>query len=110
MHLEAVDKSNATDKSKNAILLTIAGSEALDIYNTFVFTEADKVTDSEVIKHSSLLTKFDDYCNPIKNETYERYIFRSTIQKPLEPIDHFITDVKSKVKSCTFVTLESSLV
>ena len=37
LYLEAVDKSAASDKTKNAILLTIAGGEAPDIYNTFVF-------------------------------------------------------------------------
>ena len=42
-YLVAIDKSTAPDNSKNAILLRIAGEEALDVYNTFVFADADKV-------------------------------------------------------------------
>ena len=43
MYLEAIDKTSASDKTKNGILLTVAGEEALDVFNTFTFVEADKV-------------------------------------------------------------------
>ena len=99
-YLVAIDKSTAPDNSKNAILLTIAGEEALNVYNTFVFADADKVDPAvgDDIKHTSVLQNIENYCTPRKNETYERYVFRSTIQSSLEPIDRFITELKTKVK------------
>ena len=86
LYIEAIEKTEATDKVKNGILLTIAGEEALDVYNTFAFEDADKVTATDgtltdVNKHSVVLKKFSDYCAPRKNETYERYVFRSGVQK-----------------------------
>ena len=115
LYIEAIEKTEATDKVKNGILLTVAGEEALDVYNTFAFEETDKViaadgTITDVNKHSAVIRKFSEYCAPRKNETYERYVFRSRVQKHLEPMDKFITDLKNKVKSCGFGTLEDSLV
>ena len=48
LYLVAIEKSTASDDTKNAILLTIAGTEAIDVFNTFQFNAEDKVTDSEV--------------------------------------------------------------
>ena len=88
--------------------MTIAGEGALHVYNT----DADEVDPEagDYIKQTSLVQKFENYCTPRKNETYKRYVFCSTVQSPLEPIDCFITDLKTKVKSCNFSTLENSLV
>ena len=35
LYLEAVGKTTATDRTKVAIFLTVAGEEALSVYNTF---------------------------------------------------------------------------
>ena len=58
---------------------------------------------SATIKHASLINKFDRYCTPRTNETYERYVFYMTVQK-------HSTNLKIKAKSCNFGPLESSLV
>ena len=62
------------------------------------------------ITHEALLTKFEAYCVPKRNETYERYVFRQTMQKPLEPMDKFITTCKTRVKTCNYGTLSDSMV
>ena len=40
-YIEAIGKGDASHKLKNAIFLTVAGGEALDLYNVFVFGDAD---------------------------------------------------------------------
>ena len=109
-YLVALKETESSDNVKNALLLTIAGPDTIEVYNTFTFVTADKTEDGTENKHSVVMQKLEDYCAPIKNETYERYVFRSTMQKPLQPMDRFITDLKSKVKSCNFGTLEPSCI
>ena len=68
LYVEAIGKTDASDKTKNAILLTVAGDEALDVYNTFKSTQKDKVLSTagavtEVNKPTSVLKRFSDYCS-----------------------------------------------
>ena len=101
LYLVAIQKDSAGHKTRVAILLTVAGTEALELYNTFTFVEADK-NEHGVVKFESVIQKFADHCDPKKNETYERYVFRSRVQKELEPIATFITDLKVKARTCSF--------
>ena len=115
LYLEAIGKSNAKNKTKNAILLTVAGDEAINVYNTLALTDEDKETAAEgsvsqVIKHTSVIAKLDEYCAPRVNETYKQYVFRNRVQRSMEPVEKFITDLKVKVKTCNFGVLEDSLV
>lgn len=58
-----------------ALLLTVAGRAALDVYNTFVFTK------EENDKYDVVIWKFEDYCTLRKNETYKRHVFRKDFKK-----------------------------
>ena len=85
-------------------MLTFIGSEALDIYNTFSFEDDDYEVDDKgvrtaILKFDRIIGKFDVYCNPRSNITFERYKFRSTIQDKYESMDKFITDLKNKVST-----------
>ncbi|KAI4903194.1 hypothetical protein NFI96_028888, partial [Prochilodus magdalenae] len=55
------------DTRKIAVLLTVAGPQAIEVYNTFVFGEGE-----DKDKFEDVLKKFDAHCSPKKNETYER--------------------------------------
>ena len=111
LFMEAGEKTTASHKTKNAILLTVAGAEAINVFNTFTFTEADHVSETDTTpNHSAVIAKFEAHCSPRQNETYERYIFRSTMQQALQPIDKYITEVKNRAKTCNYGTLESSLI
>ena len=55
------------DKVKIAMVLNLAGDEALEVYNTFEIANADSF--DEVIE------AFDQFCLPKKNETVERFKF-----------------------------------
>ncbi|CAC5420464.1 unnamed protein product [Mytilus coruscus] len=46
--------------------------------------------------------KFDQFCNPIKNQTYECYEFHTCSQSEGENIDHYATELKNRAKTCKF--------
>ena len=56
-----------------------------------------------------MIPKFDQYCTPGVNETYERYVFRTRLQHEGEIIEQYVTDLKHKVKTCNYRILEESL-
>ena len=58
LFLTASEKVKETEKVQCGILLHLIGDEALEIYNTFTFSE------SEDRDKLSVLKKFEDYVNP----------------------------------------------
>lgn len=105
LYLQAIGLDNKPDARKIALLLTVAGPQAVEVYNTFVFATAD---DKE--KFDVVVAKFDEHCSPKKNETFERYVFRSRIQQPTESFDTFLTDLKLKARTCNFGQLQESMI
>lgn len=93
-----------TDKQKVALLLRVAGPEAVDVFNTFTLTEDQKQNYAEVIH------KFQEYCAPKANETFERHVFRKTHQAEGQSFEQFLRELKLKVRSCNFGVLTDSLV
>lgn len=73
------------------------------MYDTFSFTEEQKD------KLVPIIEKFQAYCSPKKNTTYERYIFNSCTQNG-RTIDAIVTDLRSKAKTCEFGDLQDSLI
>lgn len=61
-------------------------------------------------KYYEVMKKFDEHCSPKKNETYERYVFRSRTQSQGESFDSFLTDLKLKSKTCNFGILTESMI
>ena len=53
-----------------ATFMCLAGLEAQELSNTFVFTAAESKNNVD-----DLVAKFEAYCNPRKNTTYERFVF-----------------------------------
>ena len=100
---KATENKKRNDEQKVALFLTIAGQEAVDVFNTLTFEDGqDKLIDVVV-------GKFEEYCSPRTNETYERFIFRKRIQKDGEKFESFLIDLKTKAKSCNFGDLKASL-
>ena len=56
-----------------------------------------------------ILTALETYCVPRKNTTYERYVFRMTIQED-RSFDIFVTDLRRKAEYCDFGAIKDSLV
>ena len=82
-----------------AILLHMVGEEALEIYN-----EEDRH------KLDVLKSKFEEYVNPRKNTVFERYKLWEYKQQDGETIDQFITELKTRAKSCEFGDQHDSMV
>ncbi|KAI4891972.1 hypothetical protein NFI96_009139, partial [Prochilodus magdalenae] len=105
LYMSATGMDNKPEPRKIAMLLTVAGPQAIEVFNTFEFDTAD---DKE--KYSKVIEKFEAYCSPKKNIVYERYVFRSRMQQAGETFDCFVTDLKLKAQSCDFGTLKDSMV
>lgn len=104
LYVSAVGLDSKPDERKIAMLLTTAGPEALEVYNTFTF-EMEEENKLDVV-----LRKFDGHCLLRKNETFERYVFRSRMQQQDESFDSYLTDLKIKAASCNFGVLRDSLI
>ena len=76
--------------TKSAILLHVAGPEALEVYNTFTWeAEADKE------KVEKIMEKFQLYCTPRKNVARGSNAppeCHSNIKKKKDPLDHLYTN------------------
>ena len=105
LYLTASGKIEQDEKVQCAILLHTIGEEALEIYNTFRFATGE---DPNKIDH--LKKKFEDYFNPRKNTVFERYKFWECKQQEGESIDQFITELKTRAKSCEFGAQQDSLI
>ena len=87
------------------ILLHTAGPEAQDVHETFTYTGDEQRNDIETV-----LLKFRTYCEPRKNIVFERYQFWDRNQNASEPIDQWVTDLRSKAAKCEFGTFESDMI
>lgn len=87
-----------TEAAKAALLLSVAGDEALDVFNTFKFEAQESKED-----YSTIVQKFESYCSEVSNEVHERYLFRSRKQADGEPFEKFLRDLKSKLRSAILV-------
>ena len=85
-------------------LLTVAGEEALEIFNTFGLSDEDKVKIAVVIK------KFEEYCTPKKNVTYERHVFNTRAQGATEGINAYVTEMRKLARNCEFKELCDSII
>ena len=104
-YLQALGLDDKPDVRLIALLLTVAGPQAVEVFNTFMFDSED---DKE--KFDMVVTKFDEHRSPKKNETYERYVFRSRLQMLAERFDAFVTDLKLKARTCNFGVLRDSMI
>ena len=94
--MRAAEVSQKTPATQEAILLHHAGPEALEMYNTFTF-EGEEDRNSV----DAVLGKYKSYCQPRKNNVFERYKFWQRNQFE-EPVDHWITDLKTRASTCEF--------
>jgi hypothetical protein len=83
----------------------VIGENALEVYNTFAWDD-----EGDAMKVDKIMEKFAAYCTPRKNITYERHIFNTRNQRAGETIDQYVTDLRTKAKSCEFGTLCDSLI
>ncbi len=105
LYMAAIGLDSKPDARKIALLLTVAGPRAIEVFNTFEFAAP-----GDEGKYDKVIEKFQAHCSPRKNTVYERYMFRSRMQQPDETFDCFVTDLKLKAQSCDFGDLKDSMI
>lgn len=96
---EAAELSKKSAKTQVAILLHCAGQEAQDIHKSFEFAGTDQDS-GENWEH--VLKKFRDYCEPRKNECFERHKFWQRNQKEGESVDQWVTELRLLLDTCEY--------
>ncbi|CAB4021658.1 Hypothetical predicted protein, partial [Paramuricea clavata] len=86
-------------------LLHVAGYEALEVYNTFQWDTA-----GDDVKVDKIMEKFERYCNPRKNLTFDRHSFFTRNQQEGETIDTYVTELRKKASRCEFADLKDGLI
>lgn len=102
---ETTDQKPRPESAKGALLLSITGEEAIEVYNTFTFAEGESN-----LHYATVVKKFEEYCDAQQNEVYERNVFRKRVQEPGEPFEHFLRDLKTQARACNFGALTDSMV
>ncbi|XP_076672237.1 uncharacterized protein LOC143371175 [Andrena cerasifolii] len=87
-----------------ATLLNLIGSDALEVFETFNLEEGDTEDPEKIIK------AFQDYVEPQRNETYERFLFNSRKRQEGETFEHYVTELKKMAKRCNYSTLVESMI
>lgn len=103
-YLKATEADKKPEPQQIAIFLHVAGDDALEVYNTFTFSDEEKD------KIKPVFEKFEAYCNPRKNLTFERHKFFMCNQVPTETFDQFVTELRTKAATCEFGELRESLI
>ena len=104
LFLYASEKYNKDDKIKCALLLHCAGEKAIEIYNSFTFTNAEKD------KYDVLIEKFKTHMAGKKDVSYERTIFNSRIQKEDELFANYLAALQVQAKKCEYENLVDGIV
>ena len=105
VYMVASGKNAKSDEVKAATFLHLAGPDALEVFNTLSF---DNAGDDK--KLGKLIEKFEAYCIPRSNVTWERHVFNTRNQQIGENVDQYVTDLRNKAKTCEFGNLRDSLI
>ena len=80
------DDADGDDRKKVAILLTIAGPEAQEVFRTFTYESAKPAVGNQPVilaeaadQFNTVVRKFTEFCVPKKNVIYERYMFHTRV-------------------------------
>ena len=104
-YLQAVSAADANDARKIGLFLTVAGPEAQELYRTFSYETGEDKT-----KYDTVLSKFETFCTPKRNDIFERYKFRMREQEDGESFEQFLTDLRLKADSCSYGTLKNDMI
>ncbi|XP_055837158.1 uncharacterized protein LOC129905650, partial [Episyrphus balteatus] len=104
IYMEATEKNKKSPACQKANFLNYIGSEARQKYYTWDIASKPEASLEEVQK------QFKEYCNPKKNAIYERIKFYKRIQKPGEPFDNFLKDLRVLSDGCDFNSEKDNMV
>lgn len=82
-----------------ATFMAVIGPEAIEIYNSFNLSDADK----NILQN--IKNRFKEYFAPKTNVSFERYIFFKIEQNEDEQFNEFLTRIKTQASKCEFDNL-----
>lgn len=100
----AADISEMPDNKRLATFLTIIGYEAVEIYNTFKWSNSENRT------LEATINKFKEFYEPKINLTYERFKFLTRKQASNETISEFVVALKTLAGNCSYGNLKDTFV
>ena len=103
-YIVAAELDEKPEKQQLATLLTVIGSNALEVYNTFEWRSTEEKTTA------SVLIKFEKFCKPRKNITYERFLLMTRKQNITEKVDDYVKDLRILAESCEYGQLKESII
>ena len=96
--LVAIGADKKPDGIKLAMFLTTVGDDAVKVFEAFTYDEGESAERFDVV-----VRKFREYCTPVRNIVYERFLFWQHVQTPGESIDLYVTRHRHLAKSCNFM-------
>ena len=88
-----------------AIFMTMIGSDALELFESFKFAEGESEEDIVVV-----IKKFEDYCVEQTHEAFESFRFHSRDQEQSESIDAYVAELRKLAKGCNFDDQEDRMI
>lgn len=86
------------------LFLYLNGTRGREIYETMTFGNEPANRTLLIVTEA-----FDNYCNPKRNETVERYRFNMRNQYQDETLDKYVTELKILASTCSYGVLHDSL-
>lgn len=117
-YLIAIGKTKASTEVKCALLMGVAGDEALEVYNAFVdklITYKTNEAGEEIIdtdntnNYDKVVEQFDLYAAEKKCVTGCRELFNARSQKKGEAFHTWLTDLQNLVKDCEYAQIADSM-
>ncbi|XP_072140294.1 uncharacterized protein [Dermacentor andersoni] len=94
-----------SEAAKTALFFSVAGEEALEVYNNFTFSEGEDKQD-----YATVIAKLEEYYVEQQNTIHERYVFRSRLQNEAEPFEQFLRALNRQAQFCNFGTMMDEMV
>ncbi|KAK2182891.1 hypothetical protein NP493_331g04021 [Ridgeia piscesae] len=116
-YLAAVGEDGSEDKKKVAILLTVAGAEAQEVFRTFTYEPAKAAVGNQPAvqaetaeQFNTVVRKFTEFCVPRKNVIYERYVFHTRVQgedndSTGDEGGFFVSAIHNNTQQCEWIAL-----
>ncbi|KAK3908785.1 hypothetical protein KUF71_019040 [Frankliniella fusca] len=117
-YLIAIGKTKASTEVKCALLMGVAGDDALEVYNAFadkLITYKTNEQNEQVIdtdysnNYDKVVEQFDLYAAEKKCVTGCRELFNARSQRKGESFQTWLTDIQTLVKDCEYAQISDSM-
>jgi len=95
----AIGADKKPDTTRLAMFLSTIGDDAVKVFEAFTYAESEAAEQFDV----AILRRFKEYCTPVHNVVYERFLFWQHAQTPGETIDQYVTRQRHLANTCNFM-------